>query len=36
MVANNCGTSEVAYYLPPNSDEAVIERLVQIFPPPKE
>jgi len=37
IAGTNCGTSEVAYYLkvPQSSDEAVIQHLVKVFPPPK-
>lgn len=31
----NCGISEVAYYLPQSSDEAMIQHLVKVFPPPE-
>lgn len=35
IAENNCGTPKLAYYLPQNSDEAVIPHLVKVFPPPK-
>lgn len=35
IAGNNCGTSEVAYYLPQSSDEDMIQHLVKVFPPPQ-
>lgn len=32
---NNYGTSKLAYYLPQNSNEAVLPHLVKVFPLPK-
>lgn len=31
IAGTNCGTSEVAYYLPPSNDEAMIQYLVKVF-----
>lgn len=35
IAGTNCVTSEVAYYLPQSTDEAVIQHPVKVFLPPK-